>query len=145
MRVASPNFARSLLVAVLALAIVAGSALLWIGVPIAGLWLAGELTTTPEGFLFAALGGVPAAMVSFGWLLYRLNAVYERLHGRTGGGAAPRAAWLVSSSDERNRVRRARAPRPLIDIAMTVSAVTALVLMVVWFFFLAEQKLVAPL
>ena len=39
---------------------------------------------------------VPAAMVAFGWLLYRLNALYEGLHGAPEGPPA-RSAWLVSS------------------------------------------------
>jgi hypothetical protein len=132
---------EALATAVLAVALVAGSAFLWIGIPLLGFWLAGELTTTTEAFLLAALGGVPLAMVSFGWLLYRLNAVYEGLHGgRRPGGS--RAAWLVSSSDERGKVRRARAPRALIDVAMTTSAVVALVLFLIWFFFFAEMRLV---
>ena len=37
-----------------------------------------------------------------------------------------------------------RAPRPLVDVAMTASAVTALVLLLVWFFFIAEMQL-APM
>ena len=136
---------RVVAVAALAVAIVVGSGVLWIGVPIAGLWLAGELTTTGEGFLFAALGGIPLAMVGFGWALYRLNGLYERLHRGDRPPVTPRAAWLASSSDERLGLRRARAPRSLIDVAMTVSAIVALVLLFVWFFFLAETSLVSPL
>jgi hypothetical protein len=142
------NFASDLLramaIAALAVAIVAGSAFVWIGIPVLGLWLAGELTTTTQGFLFATLGGIPPAMVGFGWLLYRLNGIYEGLRG--GGRRAParRDAWLVSHTDEPGRMRRARAPRTLIDVAMTASAVAALVLMAIWFFFLAESPL-APM
>jgi hypothetical protein len=132
---------RRLAVACLALLIVLGSGLLWIGIPVGGLWLAGELTTTNQGFLFATLGGIPPAMIAFGWVLYRVNRVYERLRGGEGAGPRARAAWLVSFSDERGRQRRARAPRPLIDVAMTVSAVTAMALLVFWFFFLAEGPL----
>jgi hypothetical protein len=139
-----PDLRRAMAVAAVAVALVAGSAFVWIGVPVLGLWLAGELTTTTQEFLFATLGGIPPAMVGFGWLLYRLNGFYERLRGGPGQSASPRAAWLVSLSDERGRLRRARAPRPLIDIAMTTSAVAALVLMAIWFFFLAESPL-APL
>jgi hypothetical protein len=51
----------------------------------------------------------------------------------------------VSLSDERGVSRRARAPRRLIDIAMTVSITIALVLMAIWFFFLSEMWLVNPL
>ena len=129
----------------LAVAIVVGSAALWIGIPFGGLWLAGELTTTAQGFLFATLGGIPLAMTASAWLLYRVNDLYERSRGAAGGAGRRRSAWLVSSSDERNRVRRDRAPRPLIDVAMTVSATTALVLMAIWFFFYSQMWLVNPM
>jgi hypothetical protein len=131
--------------ALLAVAIVLGSAALWIGIPFGGLWLAGELTTTAQGFLFATLGGIPLAMTVFAWLLYRVNDLYERSRGPDASGGRRRSPWLVSSSDERSRVRRARAPRQLIDVAMTVSATTALVLMAIWFFFFSQMWLVNPL
>jgi hypothetical protein len=129
----------------LALAIVLGSAALWIGIPFGGLWLAGELTTTAQGFLFATLGGIPLAMTAAAWLLYRVNDLYERSRGPQNGSSRRRSAWLVSSSDERSRVRRARAPRALIDVAMTLSATTALILMAIWFFFFSQMWLVNPL
>jgi hypothetical protein len=129
--------------ATLATCLVLGSGFLWIGIPWAGFWLAGSLTSNNEGFLFAALGGVPLAMVVFGWLLYRINDLYEGLRGGDRRAAVSRASWLVASSDERNKARRARAPRRLIDLAMTISAVTALVLMLVWFFFFAHMFLVS--
>jgi hypothetical protein len=130
--------------AALALAIVVGSAFLWVGIPWGGFWLAGELTSSAEGFLFAVLGGVPLAMVGFGWVLYRINDLYVGLRGSEGQVPIGRAAWLVASTEERNKVRRARAPRMLIDVAMTASAVSALTLMTVWFFFLASSPL-APM
>ena len=40
-------------------------------------------------------------MVAFGWLLYRLNALYEGMHGAAPTARRARSAWLVSSSDER--------------------------------------------
>jgi hypothetical protein len=131
--------------AVLALAVVLGSASMWIGIPLGGLWLAGELTSTAQGFLFATLGGIPLAMTASAWLLYRVNNLYERSRGTPDGGERRRSAWLVASSDERTRVRRERAPRRLIEVAMTVSATTALILMAIWFFFYSEMWLVNPL
>jgi hypothetical protein len=131
--------------AALAVAVVAGSAVLWIGIPVLGLWLAGKFTTTAEGFLFATLGGIPLAMVAFGWVLYRVNGVYEGSRAPDAEGERQHSAWLVSLSDERGVSRRARAPRRLIDVAMTVSISIALVLMAVWFFFLSEMWLVNPL
>ena len=131
--------------ALLAIAIVLGSVALWIGIPFGGLWLAGELTSTAQGFLFATLGGIPLAMTASAWLLYRVNDLYERSRATPDGGGRRRSAWLVSSTEERSRVRRARAPRPLIDVAMTVSAITALVLMAIWFFFYSQMWLVNPM
>jgi hypothetical protein len=131
--------------ALLAVAIVVGSAVLWIGIPVLGLWLAGRFTTTAEGFLFATLGGIPLAMVAFGWVLYRVNAMYLRSRGPDESDEHRHSAWLVSLSDERGRSRRQRAPRRLIDVAMTVSLSVALVLMVIWFFFLSQMWLVNPL
>ena len=131
--------------AALAVAIVVGSAVLWIGIPLLGLWLAGRLTTTAEGFLFATLGGIPLAMVGFGWVLYRVNDLYLRSRGPDAADERNHSAWLVSVSDERGRSRRERAPRRLIDVAMTVSLTVALVAMVIWFFFLSEMWLVNPL
>ena len=123
--------------------VVAGSAILWIGLPVLVLRVAGELTSTPEEFLLVVLLGIPVSMVAFGWLLYRLNAVYERLRPQADAPIA-RSAWLVSYSDERRGLRRARARRSLLDLAMTASAWAALVLMAIWFFFLADSPL-APL
>lgn len=131
--------------AALAVAIVAGSAFLWIGIPLLGLWVAGRFTTTAEGFLFATLGGIPLVMVAFGWVLYRVNGMYLRSLGPERESEQRHSAWLVSVSDERGVARRARAPRRLIDVAMTVSISIALVLMAIWFFFLSQMWLVNPL
>jgi hypothetical protein len=131
--------------AALGLLIIAGSAFIWIGLPALGFWVGGQLTSSAEMFLLFVLGAVPLAMVGFGWLLYRVAAVYERARGRDGAGAGPRSAWLVSSTDERARVRRARAPRSLVDVSMAVSAIVALVLMFIYFFFIGETRLVHPL
>jgi hypothetical protein len=136
---------RAVVTAALATAIVVGSAVLWIGIPFAGLWLAGRFTTTGQHFLLVALGGIPIAMVGFGWVLYRINALYMRWRGADEAGGRDHSAWLISLSDERGRARRDRAPRRLIDMAMTTSLTIALVLMAIWFFFLSKLWLVNPL
>jgi hypothetical protein len=138
-----PDITKAVALAALALLIVLGSLFLWIGIPVLLLWAGGQLTNTNTGFLFAALASIPLAMVGFGWLLYRVNGVYERLQG-TEAGSAQHSPWLESLSAERGRLRRARAPRRLIDVAMTGSAIAAIVLLLIWFFFLAEMHL-APL
>src|SRR5262245_51458938 len=113
----SPGF-NAVATAALASAIILGSAFVWIGLPWGAFWLAGRVTKSNEGFLFAVLGGIPLAMVGFGWLLYRLNDLYERLRDGERRSAIGRASWLVASSDERGTLRRARSPRRLIDVAM---------------------------
>jgi hypothetical protein len=136
---------EAIVTAALAAAVVIGSAVLWIGIPFAGLWLAGRLTTRAEDFLLATLGGIPLAMAGFGWVLYRINALYMRSRGPVEADVRGRSAWLVSVSEERGRSRRDRAPRRLIDVAMTTSLTVALVLMAIWFFFLSKLWLVNPL
>jgi hypothetical protein len=122
----------------LAAAICLGSGVLWIGIPAAGMWLAGELTRTPEAFLLFVLGAIPLTMIAFGFVLFRVNAVYERL--RPGAGSAPRrAAWLDAATEERPSLKRLRAGRSLLDVSMAVSVVAALVLLMVWFFGFAEM------
>ena len=100
--------------------IVLGSVVLWIGIPVGGLWVAGQVTEDAEVFLFIALGGIPLSMIACGWLIYRLNGIYVDLH-----------------EEEEDFF-------PLMEVAMTASAVVALVLMLLWFFFLAEYRLVTP-
>jgi hypothetical protein len=138
------DIALRIAAAALAVGIVFGSLFLWIGVPVLGMWIAGQLTTSNVGFLFATLGGIPVTMVATGFLIYRLNGLYEDVRPGERRTPSGRSAWNVSLSEERAGDRRARAPRPLVDVAMTASAVTALVLLLVWFFFLAEMKL-APM
>jgi hypothetical protein len=129
--------------AVLAVVIVVGSALVWIGVPIAGLWLAGQVMTDPLRIVLSSLIAIPTTMVVLGWLLYRAGDRYERLRGTERRASSP-PSWRSSLSEERARDRRRKGGRPLIDISMTVSAVTALVVMAIWFFFYATSTL-APL
>ena len=138
-----PHPGRRVIAALLALVIVLGSGLLWIGVPIAGFWVAGPLITDSVDFLLFVLAKVPLTMVLVGFALYRVNALYVSLRDQDEPGPS-RSAWLVSESDERRSVRLRRGGRQLIDVAMTVSIVTALVLMAIWFFFLAHQNLVTP-
>ena len=135
---------EGLATAVLAIVIVAGSAFTWIGIPIMWLWAAGQITTVPERFLLLVLCAIPTSMVVFGFLLYRLSRVYETLRGPREGAMPQRTAWLRASSDQHRRNAQAKAPRQLIDSAMIASAWAAVVLMAVWFFFLAELRLVSP-
>ncbi len=140
---APQSWSERLAVAALAVVIVLGSALVWIGVPVAGLWVAGRVTTDPLRFIMFSLLAIPTTMVALGWLLYRAGGHYERLRGTERRGSSP-PSWRSSLSEERASDRRRKGGRPLIDISMTASAVTALVVMAIWFFFYATSTL-APL
>ena len=127
-------------VVLLAIVIVLGSALLWIGIPVAGFWVAGLITTDALTAVLFALIAIPTAMVAFGFVLYRVNGRYESLRGAESRAPSP-PAWRSSLGEERASERRRKGGRPLIDIAMTVSLITALIVMTVWFFFFAELQL----
>jgi hypothetical protein len=134
---------RTVQAAFLALVIVLGSLVLWIGVPIGGFWVAGHLFTKSTHIVMFSLVAIPLTMVLTGLGLYRVNGLYESIRGGEERPAS-RLGWLVSETDERRSARLKRGGRQLIDVAMTASIVTALVLMVVWFFFFGEMRL-APL
>ena len=130
---------RELAASMLAVVIVAGSLFVWIGVPVLGMRIIVAITSRSGDVLLLAVCGIPLAMVVVGWLLYRVNRVYEELRGGAPEVPVGHGAWLKSLSDTR---RRALRPRRLIDVSMTASAATALVLMVVWFFFFAQMRLI---
>ena len=127
----------------LAVAIVVGSAVLWIGVPVGGFWVAGRITRDGVTAVLLALLAIPPTMAAFGWVLYRASARYEDLRG---GPERPRSppAWRVSLGEERASERRRTSSRSLIDVAMTASATAALIALTIWFFFFAEMRLSPP-
>jgi hypothetical protein len=137
------SWSERMAVVTLAVVIVLGSALVWIGVPVAGLWLAGRITTDSLRFVMFSLLAIPSTMVALGWLLYRAADQYERLRGTERRASSP-PSWRSSLGEERASDRRRKGGRPLIDISMTASAVTALIVMAIWFFFFAKSTL-APL
>ena len=136
-----PPWVDRLIAGCLAVAIVLGSALLWIGVPVAGFWVAVQVMGDGVRAVLFGLLAIPATMAGFGWMLYRASARYETLRG---GGAQRRRsppAWRESLSEERASERRRAGGRPLIDVAMTISATVAVVVLTIWFFFFAEMRL----
>jgi hypothetical protein len=120
--------------------IVAGSALVWVGVPVAGFWLATRVAPSGVTAVLCALIAIPVGMAAAGWLLARVSACYEALRGGAERRRGP-PAWRVSLSEERASDRRRAGERRLIDVAMTVSAAAAFLALTVWFFFFAELPL----
>jgi hypothetical protein len=127
----------------LAAVVVLGSGLLWIAIPIATFWLARRVTSdSVRGVLFALLA-IPAAMGVGAWGLYRVNALYESLRGEGGFRPSP-PSWRESLGAERKGRGGPRRPVRLIDLAMTISAIVALVLFLIWYFASPDMRL-APL
>jgi hypothetical protein len=115
-----------------------GSVAMWTVIPIAGLWVASQLSDSffQMGVvpLLATAGGIPAAMAFAGKLLARAERLRMRL-----AGAAPRGrvlpAWRRSLSDS-GSVRLT-----VLERLMVASALTAVIAIVVWFFAFAGSSL----
>jgi hypothetical protein len=128
-RTASTRLAEYLLVATIFL----GSLVMWIGIPLGWVWLAGRLADHPLEAYGMALFGCPVTMVLFGLMLARLNGLHLRLTGGHAGRA--RTAWLKSLSGDRKAPR----PRTVLDTSMAISVVIAIVAMAIWYFFFAHS------
>jgi hypothetical protein len=135
-----PSWLERAAAGALAVVIVVGSGMVWIGVPVAGFWAAARITGDGVTAVLFALLAIPVTMAAVGWLLYRASARYEALRGGDQRRRGP-PAWRVSLSEERASERRRAGGRPLIDVAMTVSAAAALLVLTIWFFFFAELRL----
>jgi hypothetical protein len=108
---------------------------LWIAVPVGWLWIGSQLTDTQQatgGPYFVVGVGILLSMLGVGYVLTRLNRIYQRLTARP---ADPRvhAAWMKSMRGGDDEVLG----RGVLDVIMIGSAVTAIVAMAIWFFFLA--------
>jgi hypothetical protein len=125
---------------VLVVAIFVSSLLLWIVTPLVGLWLVSMLSNDGLVVVFAAVGVVcPLLMLGFGLLLARLNGAYLRLVGANPSRATP--AWRSSLSGGRVRARQ---PRAVLEVSLTVSVIVATALLMIFFLFFAHSPLPAP-
>ena len=126
----------------LVLLMAVGSILMWIGLPLALVWLASALTDSSRpslGPYLLVLLGLPVGMLAVGKALGALDLVHGRLTGRLDDGPH-RAAWLQSLRDERGPHRRTRS---VLDTVMIVSVLLALIAGAVWFFGFAGSSLPA--
>ena len=133
-----PRIARPIANAALITLMVVGSVAVWTVIPIAGLWVASQLSDSNGQIgavpLLAVVGGIPTAMAFAVELLARV----ERLHMRL-TGTAPQArvvpAWRRSIGDSRS-VRMT-----VLDRIMVASLLVAVTAMAVWFFAFAGSSL----
>ena len=122
--------------ATLALTIVIGSLITWLGIPAFWIWLIAQLIDDYPSIYILALGACPLTMIGWGYLLYRVNARYLELSPPPADvPGIQRSAWLGSLSGERKPRRRQAS---LLDLSMIVSVIIALTVMAVWFFAFAH-------
>ena len=121
----------------LAVAVVLGSLVLWLAVPGGWLLIASELGDTYRFVYLVTLLACPATMVLWAVVLKRINDRYVRL-AHPDSAPRSRSPWLRSVSGERGATAR---PGSLLDGAMAVSVVLAVVVLVLWFFFFAGSSL----
>jgi hypothetical protein len=105
-----------------------GSLMLWLGIPVAGLWFFSKVTDSWNGHFLLSTTLIPVAMALFAPVLFWLNGLYLRVIG-----------VLRPGEDEEDRRWRAHGPLELFLFAGMVIAVVALF---GWFFFLARNPLV---
>jgi hypothetical protein len=122
----------------LACVIVIGSFVFWIGIPLFWIWVAGQLISEYPSIYLLALAACPLTMIIWGWVLYRVNAIYVELTPpRQDAPGVQRSAWLGSLSGDRRPKRRQAS---LLDVSMIVSVIIALTAMAVWFFVFAHNS-----
>ena len=110
-----------------------GSLALWIAIPAGWLWVTRDLQPLGARFLIVIVGCV-SSMLGAGVFLYRLEAVYVRMTGMAQPEPAP-PGWLRTVGDAGLSRRRLT----LLEIFLVVSALVALLALVVWWAFLADS------
>ena len=124
--------------AALACVIVVGSLVFWIGIPLFWIWVAGQLIDEYPSIYLLALAACPLTMIVWGWVLYRVNAIYVELTPPPPDApGVQRSAWLGSLSGDRRPKRRQAS---LLDVSMVVSVIIALTALTVWFFAFAHSS-----
>lgn len=129
-----PPARRAVAAAIIAL-MAFGSVALWIGIPVLWLWIGSKLqeSTDPRmGPYLLVLAGIIASMIAVAKLLSRLNALYERLTGRS-AHVRVQLPWMKSMRGERTSGR----PRTVLDVVMVISVLLALTVFGIWFVFFA--------
>ena len=101
----------------------AGSLVLWIGIPLAGLWFFSKVTDSWNGHFLLSLTLIPVAMALFAPVLFWLNGLYLRVIG-------------VLGEDDEERRWHTRGP---LEVFLYLGIVIALVALIGWFFFLAKN------
>ena len=131
------TFVATRISAVVLIALMAvGSISLWLGIPVAWIYLASRLVDSSQptmGPYVMVLVGIPVSMVVVGKLLSKLNRVYGSVTHTT-PSVRVRAPWMRSMRDGRDVGQ----PRTILDVVMVISVTLALTCFGIWFFLFAE-------
>ena len=115
-----------------------GSVVMWLGVPLALVYLASRLADTPNpsmGPYLLVIVGLPVGMAVVGKGLGALNRAHVRLTGAETDAYRP--GWTRSMRGERRVDRR----NGVLDKVMIVSVALAGVVFAIWFFGFAGSSL----
>ena len=108
----------------------AGTLVLCIGIPVASLWLASKVADSIGTHFLVALPLTLVTMGVFAALLYRLDRLYLRVTG------VYMPSWDEGEEDDDEEPRIPRGPlEPMILVSLAI----AVVALVIWFFFFAEN------
>lgn len=128
------NGGTRLLEYALAAGIFVGSLALWVVAPFGSMWVASKLANDGVTMMIYALFITPVAITACTFALVALYRAYLRVSGTQ--PTRGRTAWLGSLSGDRG-LKRGR--RPVLDFSLTFSAITALVVLLVFFLLFAEN------
>jgi hypothetical protein len=115
----------------LALAIFAGTLVLWIGIPLASLWVVSQLVENALTVWLIVLIVCPLSMLLFAGVLARLDDLHLRLSGSRSAGRRASLKGLTGES----------VPGPgrsVLEVSMLVSVAVALVALLAWYAFVAN-------
>lgn len=124
---------------VLVLLMIVCSLMLWVGIPLAWLYIGSQLvsTTQPSMGPYMLVGaGILVSVILDAMLISRLNRSYQRITG-TDGKIRVQLPWLRSMRGERN----AGWPIGVLEMIMVGTVTLAAVAAGVWFFFFAGSPL----
>lgn len=117
-----------------------GSLAIWIGLPLAWLWIGSQVqgsSSEPSMGAYALVAiGLTVSIVAVAKALASLDRAYGRVTGRA-PAERTRLAWLRSMRGERAAPRR----YTVLDLVMVVSVSLAGVALAVWFLFFAGSSL----
>ncbi len=115
-----------------------GSVALWLGAPVAWIWLASQLEGGPQptfGPYLLVAAGMPTSMFMIGKLLALLDRAFSIVTGYDPTDHRVPRPWLKSMRGERDSGHK----RTVLDIVMIASVSIALLAMAVWFFGFAHS------